>query len=93
MQFGTPQTGFLGAIVGGVLAGVIAHWIAGLKVPSWARGLMPVLIIPLFTSMVAGFLMIVVFGKPIAWLMEKLTERPEQHERRQRHPARRRSSA
>jgi PTS system fructose-specific IIC component len=74
MQFGTPQTGFLGAIVGGVLAGVIAHWIAGRKVPSWARGLMPVLIIPLFTSLVAGFLMIVVFGRPIAWLMDKLTE-------------------
>ena len=50
MQFGTPQTGFLGAIVGGVLAGVIAHWIAGRKVPSWARGLMPVLVIPLFTT-------------------------------------------
>ena len=73
MQFGTPQTGFLGAIVGGVLAGVIAHWIAGRKVPSWARGLMPVLVIPLFTCIVAGFLMIVVFGKPIAWLMEQLT--------------------
>jgi PTS system fructose-specific IIC component len=35
---------------------------------------MPVLIIPLFTSLVAGFLMIVVFGRPIAWLMDKLTE-------------------
>jgi PTS system fructose-specific IIC component len=73
MQFGTPQTGFLGAIVGGVLAGLIAHWIAGRKVPSWARGLMPVLVIPLFTSVVAGFLMLVVFGKPISWLMDQLT--------------------
>jgi len=73
-QFGTPQTGFLGAIVGGVLAGVIAHWIASRRVPSWARGLMPVLIIPLVTSLVAGFLMLVVFGKPIAWLMTQLTE-------------------
>jgi PTS system fructose-specific IIC component len=72
-QFGTPQTGFLGAIVGGVLAGVIAHWIAARKVPTWARGLMPVLIIPLFTSITAGFLMLVVFGKPISWLMTELT--------------------
>jgi PTS system fructose-specific IIC component len=69
-----PATGFLGAIVGGVLAGVIAHWIAGRKVPSWARGLMPVLVIPLFTSIIAGFLMLVVFGKPIGWLMTQLTD-------------------
>ena len=69
-----PATGFLGAIVGGVLAGVIAHWIAGRKVPSWARGLMPVLVIPLVTSIVAGLIMIVVLGKPINWLMENLSD-------------------
>lgn len=69
-----PATGFLGAIIGGVLAGVIAHWIGGWKVPTWARGLMPVMIIPLFTSVIAGLLMIIVFGKPIAWLMDELTE-------------------
>ncbi|WP_340539340.1 PTS fructose transporter subunit IIABC [Nocardioides sp. GXZ039] len=68
-----PATGFLGAIVGGVLAGLIAHWIAGWKVPAWARGLMPVLVIPLFTSVIAGMLMIVVFGRPIGWLMDQLT--------------------
>jgi PTS system fructose-specific IIC component len=69
-----PQSGFLGAIVGGVLAGIVAHWIAGRKVPTWARGLMPVLVIPLFTSMVVGLLMIVVLGRPIAWLMEQLAD-------------------
>ena len=69
-----PATGFLGAIVGGVLAGVIAHWLAQRKVPSWARGLMPVLVIPLVTSIVAGLLMIVVFGKPIGWLMDQLND-------------------
>jgi len=67
-----PATGFLGAIVGGVLAGLIAHWIAGWKVPAWARGLMPVLVIPLLTSIIAGFIMIVVLGKPIFWLMTQL---------------------
>ena len=30
---GLPATGFLGAIVGGVLAGVIAHWVAELEGP------------------------------------------------------------
>jgi len=71
---GLAQTGFLGAIVGGVLAGVIAHWLQQRKVPTWARGLMPVLVIPLVTSIVAGLLMILVFGKPIAWLMTQLNE-------------------
>jgi PTS system fructose-specific IIC component len=69
-----PATGFLGAIIGGVLAGVIAHWISSWKVPSWARGLMPVLVIPLLTSIIAGILMLVVFGKPIGWLMNRLTD-------------------
>lgn len=72
--FGVPQSGFLGAIVGGVLAGIVAHWIAGRKVPRWARGLMPVLVIPLVTTMIVGMLMIVVLGRPIAWLMDQLAD-------------------
>ncbi|QSR31814.1 PTS lactose transporter subunit IIC [Nocardioides sp. S5] len=71
---GLAQTGFLGAIVGGVLAGVIAHWLQQRKVPTWARGLMPVLVIPLVTSIIAGLLMVLVFGKPIAWLMTQLSD-------------------
>jgi PTS system fructose-specific IIC component len=69
-----PATGFIGAIIGGVLAGLIAHWIATWKVPTWARGLMPVLVIPLFTSVIAGLTMIMVLGKPIAWLMGQLED-------------------
>jgi PTS system fructose-specific IIC component len=70
---GLPATGFLGAIVGGVLAGIIAKWITGWKVPTWARGLMPVLVIPLLTSILAGLVMLVILGRPISWLMDKLT--------------------
>ncbi|MDP2775141.1 MAG: fructose-specific PTS transporter subunit EIIC, partial [Nocardioides sp.] len=72
--FGLPQSGFLGAIVGGVLAGVVAHWITTWKVPAWARGLMPVLVIPLLTTILVGLLMIVVLGRPIAWLMDQLED-------------------
>jgi PTS system fructose-specific IIC component len=71
---GTLQSGFLGAIVGGVLAGIIAKWITGWKVPTWARGLMPVLVIPLLTSILAGLVMLVVLGRPISWLMDKLQD-------------------
>jgi PTS system fructose-specific IIC component len=67
-----PATGFLGAIVGGVLAGLVAHWIAGWKVPTWARGLMPVLVIPLLTTIIVGLVMIVVLGKPIGKLIDSL---------------------
>ncbi len=67
-----PATGFIGAIIGGVLAGVIAHWIASWQVPVWARGLMPVMVIPLLTSIIAGLIMIIILGKPISWLMEQL---------------------
>ncbi len=72
--FGTPQTGFLGGIIGGVIAGVIAAWIGGRRTPAWMRGLMPVLIIPLLTTLVAGFIMLIVLGKPLGALMDALND-------------------
>ncbi len=69
-----PATGFLGAILGGVLAGVVAHWITGWKVPAWARGLMPVLVIPLLTCIICGLVMIIVLGKPIGNLINALED-------------------
>lgn len=69
-----PQTGFIGAIVGGTLAGLVALWVSRWRVPTWARGLMPVLVIPLVTSIVAGLVMLLLLGRPITWLMERLTD-------------------
>ena len=66
--------GFLGGIVGGLLAGVIAHWIASFAVPRWLAGLMPVVIIPLATTLVAGLAMLIVLGKPIAQITTELTD-------------------
>lgn len=71
---GITTSGFIGGIIGGVLAGLIAYWIASWQVPAWARGLMPVLVIPLLTTLVAGFVMIVVLGKPLAELMQALSD-------------------
>ena len=71
---GTINSGFLGGIVGGVLAGLVAKWITGWSVPSWARGLMPVLVIPLLATLIAGFLMIVVLARPLASLMSALSD-------------------
>ena len=69
---GVIQAGFLGGIVGGVLAGLAAHWISSWSVPSWARGLMPVLVIPLGATLLAGFAMLVVLAVPLGSLMESL---------------------
>ncbi len=71
---GILSTGFLGGIVGGVIAGLTAHWIAGWKVHPWFRGLMPVLVIPLLATLISGFVMIVVLGKPLAALMDALAD-------------------
>ena len=43
--------GFIGGIVGGLIAGFAALWISKSNVPKWFRGLMPVVIIPLFASL------------------------------------------
>lgn len=71
---GLIGAGFLGGIVGGVLAGLIAHWIASRPVPAWARGLMPVLVIPLATTLVAGLLMFVFLARPLGSLMTNLND-------------------
>jgi PTS system fructose-specific IIC component len=65
--------GFLGGIVGGLLAGYIAHLIGTWQVPRWLRGLMPVVIIPLLASIVASGLMFLVLGGPIAGLTKGST--------------------
>ena len=64
--------GFIGGLVGGILAGYFAAWLAGLGVPSWLRGLMPVVIIPLGTTLVVGAVMYLVLGLPLASLMTAL---------------------
>lgn len=66
--------GFLGGIVGGLIAGYIAKFlIDNLKVPKWAEALMPMLIVPTLTAIIAGLIMFFVIGQPIAWMTSKLT--------------------
>ena len=64
--------GFIGGLVGGILAGYFAAWLAGLNAPAWLRGLMPVVIIPLGTTLVVGAVMYLVLGRPLAALMTGL---------------------
>ncbi|GGC83512.1 PTS lactose transporter subunit IIC [Tersicoccus solisilvae] len=69
---GFMGAGFIGGLVGGVLAGAVAHYFAHLSAPRWLRGLMPVVIIPLLASLVAGGLMLFILGAPIVWLTNAL---------------------
>ncbi|CAN5185038.1 fructose-specific PTS transporter subunit EIIC [soil metagenome] len=65
--------GFIGGIVAGVMAGFTALWISKIDVPRWLRGLMPVVIIPLFASLVMGLAMFLLIGRPLAWVNTSLT--------------------
>ena len=65
-------TGFLGAILGGALAGGLALWISRWSVPSWVRPLMPVVIIPLLASLVTGLAMVILLKAPVGWLINTL---------------------
>ncbi|MDL5039655.1 PTS fructose transporter subunit IIC [Heyndrickxia coagulans] len=66
--------GFIGGILGGYIAGYLAVAILKhLKVPKWAKGLMPTLIIPFLTSIIGGLIMVYIIGIPIAAFTSLLT--------------------
>ncbi|WP_156727055.1 PTS fructose transporter subunit IIABC [Streptomyces apocyni] len=69
----TINAGFLGGLAAGLIAGATVMGIQRLHIPSVLRGIMPVVIIPLLSSIVVGFLMFLVVGKPIAELQSALT--------------------
>ncbi|MFJ9023615.1 fructose-specific PTS transporter subunit EIIC [Streptomyces sp. NPDC102259] len=66
--------GFLGGLVAGLLAGGIVLAIQRIKIPPVLRGIMPVVVIPLISSLIVGFLMFVVVGKPIAEAQKGMTD-------------------
>ncbi|MEU5315311.1 fructose-specific PTS transporter subunit EIIC [Streptomyces sp. NPDC021056] len=66
--------GFLGGLVAGLLAGAVVLGIQRIKIPPVMRGIMPVVVIPLVSSIVVGFLMFIVIGKPIAEAQKAMTD-------------------
>ncbi|MFC6181344.1 PTS fructose transporter subunit IIC [Lactiplantibacillus daowaiensis] len=66
--------GFLGGMLGGFLTGwLVAFLVKYIKVPKWAEGLVPMMIIPLLSSLIMGILMFFVVGQPIVWATNALT--------------------
>lgn len=66
--------GFLGGMLGGYLVGFFVLFLVNnLKVPKWAQGLMPMMIVPMLSTLVVGLLMFFVIGRPIVWATGALT--------------------
>ncbi len=65
--------GFIGGLITGIAAGLFAYWLASMKPPRWLAGLMPVVIIPLLTTIVVGGAMMLLLGRPLETLLVTLT--------------------
>ena len=67
------NTGFIGGILAGILAGFVAKAIKSIKVPKAMQTVMPVIFIPVISSLIVGLLFIFLIGAPIAQLFTGLT--------------------
>ncbi|TPG73237.1 PTS mannose transporter subunit IIABC [Brevibacillus laterosporus] len=65
--------GFIGGIIAGFLAGYVALGIKNIKVPKAIQPIMPIIIIPVFASLIVGLVFVYVIGAPIAQVFESLT--------------------
>ncbi|MEU3659383.1 fructose-specific PTS transporter subunit EIIC [Streptomyces sp. NPDC032940] len=70
----TVNAGFLGGLAAGLISGAVVLAIQRVRIPAALRGIMPVVVIPLISSAVVGFLMFVVIGKPIASAQKAMTD-------------------
>ncbi|CAN5748973.1 PTS fructose transporter subunit IIBC [soil metagenome] len=65
--------GFIGAIITGFAAGYLALAIKRVQVPTPVRPIMPIIVIPLVTTVVIGGLFVLVVGQPVAAVFTALT--------------------
>ncbi|MEU9519307.1 fructose-specific PTS transporter subunit EIIC [Streptomyces sp. NPDC048224] len=70
----TVNAGFLGGLAAGLISGAVVLAIQRVRIPKALRGIMPVVVIPLISAAVVGFLMFVVIGKPIASAQSGMTD-------------------
>lgn len=68
----TMGAGFLGGLVTGLLGGFVARWVSSWNVAKGVRGVMPVVVIPLLSSLITIGLFITVLGRPIKGLTDAL---------------------
>jgi PTS system fructose-specific IIC component len=68
------NTGFIGGIIAGFLAGYVALAIKKIPVPKAMQSVMPVIFIPVLSSLIVGLLFVFLIGAPVATLFTNLTE-------------------
>ncbi|EJL3953310.1 PTS sugar transporter subunit IIA [Vibrio cholerae] len=66
-------TGFIGAIIAGLLVGYFVKWITSINYHKFIQPLVPIMIAPITASLFIAGLFIFVIGAPIASLMDGLT--------------------
>lgn len=66
------SAGFLGALLAGLLAGYIVNFFKRSPVSKYIKPIMPILIIPILSSLIVGLVMLEIIGPPIAELMKTL---------------------
>ena len=74
MLAATVGAGFLGGIAAGFLAGYTVEFLKKtIKLPKSLQGLMPVIILPVLSTLVVGLVMIFVIGKPMTMINVGMT--------------------
>ena len=68
------DAGFLGGLATGIIGGLVARWISGWNVPKGVRGVMPVVVIPLLSTLITAGLFITLLGRPIAAVMSAMND-------------------
>jgi PTS system fructose-specific IIC component len=66
-------TGFIGAIIAGLLVGYFVKWLTSINYHKFIQPLVPIMIAPIVGSLFISSLFIFVIGAPIASLMDSLT--------------------
>jgi len=68
----TMGAGFLGGIATGFIGGFAALWISRWTVPKGVRGIMPVVVIPLLSTIITGAALVLILGRPLKALSNGL---------------------
>lgn len=68
------KAGFLGALIAGLLAGYVVQALKKIPTNRLTKPIMPILVIPIVSSLIIGAAMLLVLGPPIAHLMEWLSK-------------------
>jgi PTS system fructose-specific IIC component len=71
---GATASGFIGGVIGGFIAGYSVLLLKKIfRFKGGLRAMMPILILPLFSTLITGLAMLFIVGKPIAILNDFLT--------------------